>query len=224
MCRRVVDKRFQRRGKLHSRGGGCFVRCAERAPGKYNSRDQYCSVLIHHGTGPHGLPGRSPADRCPDHLALSRSYFPHLVQRRRNPPSGVLSASQWCPILSLHSRARIMTTPLREVLSTVSCPVECHSWAVCRSVSMNGRRWQTYHHLVSAQPFRAPSPLSPSLPQRKQRVYKPPSSACSTCQWCRRFSLHSRAWIMANSDLNRNAPSSNTGLQAAAREERNQRA
>jgi hypothetical protein len=29
----------------------------------------------------------------------------------------MVSASQWCPILSLHSRARIMTTPLRECVT-----------------------------------------------------------------------------------------------------------
>lgn len=66
---------------------------------------------------------------------------------------------------------------------------------VCVQNLPSARR--AYHHFVNAQPLSAPSPQSPSLPQRRQRSYRPPSSACSTCQSWRRFNLHSRAWTMA---------------------------
>lgn len=50
-----------------------------------------------------------------------------------------------------------------------------------------------------------PPPLSSSLPQRLQRLYNAPSSACSVCQSCWMFSLHSRALSMSFSDRSRPA-------------------
>jgi hypothetical protein len=63
-----------------------------------------------------------------------------------------------------------------------------------------------------------PRPLSSSLPHRRQRLYMPPSSVCSTCQSCRMFSLHRRAWIIAASIQNRSALTSNDELRAVLRE------
>lgn len=150
---RVGRKSFQRRGEVFSRGGCCFVGGARRAARKHKSHGQHRSVLVHQGTGPIGFRGRSPASRCPDHLWPRRPYFPHLVQRRRKPPSGVLSTSQWCPTLSLHIRARIMTTPLRECVAQPTSnyvPETCH-WVLREPSSLTASSIGIYS-LSSVEP------------------------------------------------------------------------